>query len=76
MADASKIAERPLIVLIYKIILAASRYSAMYNERQQHILREITRGLGLTEPGLGAVAVEQSPGYIDSVIETARPWLR
>jgi hypothetical protein len=48
----------------------------MYNERQQQILREITRGLGFAEPEPGAVAVEQSPGYIDSVIETARPWLR
>src|SRR5689334_16437837 len=43
----------------------------MYSERQQQILREITRGLGLAEPEPGAVIVEQSPGYVDSVIETA-----
>jgi hypothetical protein len=43
----------------------------MYSERQQQILSEITRGLGLTEPAAGAVTVEQSPGYVDSVIETA-----
>ena len=40
----------------------------MYSKRQQQILSEITRGLGLTEPEPRAVAVEQSPGYIDSVI--------
>jgi hypothetical protein len=34
-------------------------------------LSEITRGLGLTEPELGAVAVGQSPSCIDSVTETA-----
>jgi hypothetical protein len=43
----------------------------MYSERQQQILHEITRGLGLTEPESASVAVEQSPGYVDSVIETA-----
>jgi hypothetical protein len=43
----------------------------MYSERQQQILREVTRGLGVTEPGDSAVTVEQSPGYVDSVIETA-----
>jgi hypothetical protein len=43
----------------------------MYSERQQQILSEITRGLGLTEPAPGAVTVEQSPGYVDSAIETA-----
>ena len=43
----------------------------MYSERQQQMLREVTRGLGVTEPGDSAVTVEQSPGYVDSVIETA-----
>ena len=43
----------------------------MYSERQQQMLGEITRGLGVAEPGAGAVTVEQSPGYVDSVIETA-----
>src|SRR5277367_976871 len=43
----------------------------MYSERQQQILSEISRGLGLAEPAPGAVAVEQSPGYVDSIIETA-----
>ena len=43
----------------------------MYSERQQQIVSEITRGLGLPEPQPNAVAVEQSPGYVDSVIETA-----
>jgi hypothetical protein len=43
----------------------------MYSERQQQILREITRGLGLAGAKPGAVTVEQSPGYVDSVIETA-----
>jgi hypothetical protein len=43
----------------------------MYSERQQQILREITLGLGLTEPEPDAVIVEQSPSYVDSVIETA-----
>jgi hypothetical protein len=43
----------------------------MYSERQKQILREITRGLGLQEPKPGAVVVQQSPGYIDSVVETA-----
>src|SRR3954447_17375269 len=43
----------------------------MYSERQQQILREITRGLGLAEPEPSAVIVEQSASYVDSVIETA-----
>ena len=43
----------------------------MYSERQKQILGEITRGLGLAEPESGAVIVEQSAGYVDSVIETA-----
>jgi hypothetical protein len=43
----------------------------MYSQRQQQVLREITRGLGLTDPAPSAVTVEQSPGYVDSVIETA-----
>lgn len=43
----------------------------MYSERQQQMLREITRGLGLPEPAPAAITVEQSPGYVDSVIETA-----
>jgi hypothetical protein len=43
----------------------------MYSERQKQILAEITQGLGLPEPEMDAVQVEQSPGYIDSVVETA-----
>ena len=43
----------------------------MYNERQLQIVSEITRGLGLTEPAPGAVVVEQSPSYVDSVLEVA-----
>jgi hypothetical protein len=43
----------------------------MYSERQQQILHEITRGLALAEPELSAVTVEQSPSYVDSVIESA-----
>ena len=43
----------------------------MYSERQQQIVSEITGGLGLPDPQPNAVAVEQSPGYVDSVIETA-----
>ena len=43
----------------------------MYSERQKQMLGAITRGLGLAEPEPGAVIVEQSPSYIDSVIETA-----
>jgi len=43
----------------------------MYSERQKQMLGEITRGLGLAAPKPDAVAVEQSPGYVDSVIETA-----
>ena len=43
----------------------------MYSERQKQMLGAITRRLGLAEPEPGAVIVEQSPSYIDSVIETA-----
>jgi len=43
----------------------------MYNERQLQIVSEITRGLGVTEPAPSAVVVEQSPSYVDSVIEVA-----
>ena len=43
----------------------------MYSERQKQMLGAITRGLGLAEPKPGAVTVEQSPSYVDSVIETA-----
>jgi hypothetical protein len=43
----------------------------MYSERQKQILDEITHGLGLPESAPDAVKVEQSPSYIDSVIETA-----
>jgi len=37
----------------------------MYSERQQQIVREISRGLGLAEPKSGAVTVEQTLGYVD-----------
>src|ERR1700753_4115325 len=43
----------------------------MYNELQQRISNEITRGLGLPASAADAINVEQSPGYVDSVIETA-----
>jgi crotonobetainyl-CoA:carnitine CoA-transferase CaiB-like acyl-CoA transferase len=43
----------------------------MYSGRQKQILSEITQGLGLSEPVTDAVQVEQSPGYIDSVVEVA-----
>ena len=43
----------------------------MYSERQRRILSEITQGLGLPKSEPSAVAVEQSPSYVDSVIETA-----
>jgi len=43
----------------------------MYSERQRRILSEITQGLGLAKSEPSAVAVEQSPSYVDSVIETA-----
>lgn len=43
----------------------------MYSQRQEQILAEITRGLGLPAPVKHAVQVEQSPGCIDSVVETA-----
>ena len=43
----------------------------MYSERQKQILVEITRGLAVPELAWDAVQVEQSPSYIDSVIETA-----
>jgi hypothetical protein len=43
----------------------------MYSERQKQMLSAITHGLRLAEPEPGAVKVEQSPSYVDSVIETA-----
>src|SRR5689334_11079619 len=43
----------------------------MYSERQKQILVEITRGLAVPEVAWDGVQVEQSPSYIDSVIETA-----
>lgn len=43
----------------------------MYSPRQKQILAEVTQGLGLPELATDAVQVEQSPGYIDSVVETA-----
>ena len=43
----------------------------MYSERQKQILVEITRGLAVPEVAWDAVQIEQSPSYIDSVIETA-----
>jgi hypothetical protein len=43
----------------------------MYSKRQKQMLGAITRGLGLAAPEPGAVTVEQSPSYVDSVIETA-----
>jgi CoA-transferase family III len=41
----------------------------MYTERQRQILAAVTQGLGLAEPAPDVVQVEQSPGYIDSVVE-------
>ena len=43
----------------------------MYSKRQRQILAEITHGLELPIPAWEAVRVEQSPSYIDSVVETA-----
>lgn len=43
----------------------------MYSERQKQILAEITQGLGLLPSAPASVQVEQSQGYIDSVVETA-----
>jgi hypothetical protein len=43
----------------------------MFSKRQKQILAEITQGLGLPESATNAVQVEQSQGYIDSVVETA-----
>jgi crotonobetainyl-CoA:carnitine CoA-transferase CaiB-like acyl-CoA transferase len=43
----------------------------VYSKRQTQILTEITQGLGLPESWADSVQVEQSPGYIDSVVETA-----
>lgn len=43
----------------------------MYSERQKRILTDIAQGLGLPEPARDAVQVEQSAGYMDSVVETA-----
>lgn len=41
------------------------------SQRQNQLRAEITRGLGLPEPGPGSVQVEQSPSSVDSVVETA-----
>jgi hypothetical protein len=43
----------------------------MYSERQQQILAAITQGLGIFELAGDTVQVEQSPSYIESVVETA-----
>jgi CoA-transferase family III len=42
----------------------------MYTERQTQILTTITQGLGLPADTASEIRVVQSPGYIDSVIET------
>src|SRR5215469_13979889 len=42
----------------------------MYTQRQAQILRAITQGLDLPTDAASEVRVVQSPGYIDSVIET------
>ena len=42
----------------------------MYTERQRQILTAITQGLGLPADTASEIRVVQSPGYIDSVIET------
>jgi hypothetical protein len=42
----------------------------MYTERQAQILTAITQGLGLSGDTASDIRVVQSPGYIDSVIET------
>lgn len=43
----------------------------MYSERQKQILAAITQSLGISGLAWDTVQVEQSPSYIDSVIETA-----
>lgn len=43
----------------------------MYSERQKQILAEIARGLGLPQTATSTVQVEQSPTYVDSVVEVA-----
>ena len=43
----------------------------MYSKRQKQMLAEITLGLGLPEVATDAVVIDQSPGYIDSAVETA-----
>ena len=43
----------------------------MYSERQTQILAAITQSLGISGLAWDAVQVDQSPSYIDSVIETA-----
>ena len=42
----------------------------MYTERQTDILTAVTQGLGLPADTASQIRVVQSPGYIDSVIET------
>jgi crotonobetainyl-CoA:carnitine CoA-transferase CaiB-like acyl-CoA transferase len=42
----------------------------VFSPRQRQILAEVTRGLGLPD-AVGAVEVEQSPSYVDSVVEVA-----
>lgn len=42
----------------------------MYTERQKVILAAITQGLALPEQAMDTVHIDQSPGYIDSVVET------
>jgi hypothetical protein len=42
----------------------------MYTERQTDIVTAITQGLGLPADTASQIRVVQSPGYIDSVIET------
>lgn len=41
----------------------------MLTDRQREILSEIIQGLGLPEQSTDAVHVDQSPGYIDSIVE-------
>jgi hypothetical protein len=43
---------------------------SIYTERQAQILTAITHGLGLPADTASEIRVVQSPGYIDSVIET------
>ncbi len=42
----------------------------MYTGRQKEIVAAITQGLGLPSKAMDAVHVDQSPGDIDSVVET------